>query len=219
MTARESLTREKVLHTALALVDQEGLDGLSMRRLAMTLNVQAMSLYNHVASKSDLLDGIAELVFDQVELPEPEMAWPEQVRAVALSMYRAFSRHLPVAVALVTDQANPATVRALEPFDRLAGALFQAGFDGRQARQALGAVTDLVFGSLLISTGGFTSDADGRLSQSDTSAYLRRVDPTRLPHFSRLLQQRVTDEPSRQLDFEQGLNMLITGLEVIANQT
>lgn len=219
MARRETLTREKVLHAALALADQEGLDGLSMRRLATTLNVQAMSLYNHVASKSDLLDGIAELVFDQVELPDPEMAWPEQVRAVALSMYRAFSRHLPVAVALITDQANPATVRALEPFDRLAGALFQAGFDGRRARQALGAVTDLVFGSLLISTGGFTGDADGQLSQSDTSAYLRRIDPARLPHFSRLLHQRVIDTPSRQLDFEQGLNMLITGLKVIANQT
>ncbi len=219
MARRETLTREKVLHAALALADQEGLDGLSMRRLATTLNVQAMSLYNHVASKSDLLDGIAELVFDQVELPDPEMAWPEQVRAVAVSMYRAFSRHLPVAVALITDQANPATVRALEPFDRLAGALFQAGFDGRRARQALSAVTDLVFGSLLISTGGFTGDADGQLSQSDTSAYLRRIDPARLPHFSRLLHQRVIDTPSRQLDFEQGLNMLITGLKVIANQT
>jgi TetR/AcrR family transcriptional regulator, tetracycline repressor protein len=95
--------------TCPAMMPPYEVDGLSMRRLATTLNVQAMSLYNHVASKSDLLDGITELVFDQVELPEPEMAWPEQVRAVALSMYRAFSRHLPVAVALITDQANPAT--------------------------------------------------------------------------------------------------------------
>lgn len=219
MARRQPLTREKVLHTALALADQDGLDGLSMRRLATTLNVQAMSLYNHVANKPDLLDGLAELVFDQVELPEPELAWPEQVRAVAVSMYRAFSQHLPVAVALITDQANPATVRALEPFDRLAGALFQAGFDDRRARQALGAVTDLVFGSLLMSTGGFTGNADGHPRQSDTSAYLRRIDPTRLPHFSRLLQQRVIDEPSKQTDFEEGLNMLITGLEAIANQT
>jgi AcrR family transcriptional regulator len=218
MTERETLTREKVLQAAMTLVDEEGLEGLSMRRLAAALNVQAMSLYNHVANKADLLDGIAELVFDQVELPESELAWPEQVRAVAVSMYRAFSRHLAVAVALITDQANPASVRALEPFDRLAGALFQAKLDDRRARQALGAVTDLVFGSLLLSTGGFTGDANSRDSKTDTSAYLRRIDPARLPHFSRLLQQRTLGEASPQEDFEQGLDMLIRGLVAVADQ-
>jgi TetR/AcrR family transcriptional regulator, tetracycline repressor protein len=219
MTRRETLTREKVLHAAMALVDEDGLEGLSMRRLATALDVHVMSLYNHVSNKADLLDGIAEHVFDQVELPDPDLAWPEQVRAVALSMYRAFCRHPAVPVALVTDQANPASVRALEPFDRLVGALYQAGFDDRRARQALGAVTGLVLGSLLVSTGGFTGDPSSRVSDTDTSAYLRRIDPAKLPNVSRLLRQRTLNDLSPQEDFEQALDMLIRGLAAEADQT
>ena len=218
MIQRETLTREKVLHAALALVDQEGLEGLSMRRLAAALNVQAMSLYNHVSNKADLLDGVAELVFEQVELPDPKLAWSGQVRALAVSMYQAFSRHLAVAVALVTDQANPASLRALEPFDRLAGALLQAGFDDERARQALGAVTDLVFGSLLLSTGGFASDPASHASEPNTGAYLRRIDSTRLPHFSRLLRQRALNKPTPEEDFKQGLDMLLRGLVADASE-
>jgi TetR/AcrR family transcriptional regulator, tetracycline repressor protein len=219
MTRRETLTREKVLHAAMALVDEEGLEALSMRRLATALDVHVMSLYNHVSNKADLLDGITEHVFDQVELPDPGLAWPEQVRALAMSMYRAFSRYPAVPVALVTDQANPASVRALEPIDRLVGALYQAGFDDRGARQALSAVTGLVFGSLLESTHGFTGDPNNGVSEATTSAYLRRIDPAKLPNFSRLLQQRTPDDFSPREDFEQALAILIRGLVAEADQT
>ncbi|HEX4212948.1 MAG TPA: TetR/AcrR family transcriptional regulator C-terminal domain-containing protein [Candidatus Dormibacteraeota bacterium] len=218
MTRRETLTREKVLSAAMTLVDEEGLEGLSMRRLAATLDVHVMSLYNHVSNKADLLDGIAENVFAQVELPAPGLPWPEQVRALALSMYRAFSRHPAVPVALVTDQANPASVRALEPFDRLAGALYQAGLDDRRARQGLGAITSLVMGSLLVSTAGFTGDPSGHVSETNRSAYLRRIDPDRLPNVGRLLRQRTADDPSPPEDFEQALDMLLRGLMAAADQ-
>jgi TetR/AcrR family transcriptional regulator, tetracycline repressor protein len=209
MTRRETLTREKVLHAAMALVDKDGLEGLSMRRLATALDVHAMSLYNHVSNKADLLDGIAERVFDQVGLPDPELAWPEQVRAVALSMYRAFSQHPAVTVALVTDQANPASVRAVEPFDRLVGALYRAGFDDRRAWQALRAVTGLVFGSLLLSTGGFTGDPNTHVTETDASAYLRRIDPAK---------RSLNDLPP-QADFEHALDMLVRGLVAAADHT
>lgn len=219
MTRREALTREKVLHAAMALVDEEGLDGLSMRRLATALDVHAMSLYNHVSNKADLLDGIAEHAFDQVELPDPGLAWPEQVRAVALSMYRVFSRHPAVLVALVTDQANPSSARALKPFDSLVGALYQAGFDDRRARQALDAVTGLVFGALLLSTAGFTSDPNSRAGEANTSAYLRRIDAAQLPNLSRLLRQRAPSGLSPQEDFERALDILIRGLAAEADRT
>lgn len=219
MTRRETLTRERVLHEALALVDEAGLEGLTMRRLASALNVHVMSLYNHVSNKADLLDGIAEHVFDQVELPDPDLPWPEQIRAIALSMYCAFRRHPAVPVALFTDQANPTSVRALEPFDRLVGALFRAGFDDRRAWQALGSVTSLVFGSLLLSTGGFTGDPDSHASQADTDAYIRRIDPTKLPNFSRLLQQGTPNGASPQEDFQQALDILVQGLMAVAKHT
>lgn len=218
MTQRETLTREKVLHAAMVLLDEEGLDGLSMRRLATALDVQAMSLYNHVSNKADLLDGIAGHVFEQVELPDPELAWPEQLRAVALSMYRVFRQHPAVPVALATDQANPTSARALKPFDALVGALYQAGFDDRRASQALGAVTGLIFGSLLLSTAGFTGKPDGSADEANRSAYLRRIDAAELPHLSRLLQERAPSAPAPQEDFEPVLDMLIRGLVTEAGQ-
>lgn len=211
MARRETLTRDKVLRAAMALVDAEGLDALSMRRLAAALDVQAMSLYNHVASKADLLDGIAEYAFAQVERPDPELAWHEQVRAVAVSMYRVFEQHPAVPAALATDQANPLSARALEPFDWLIGALYRAGFDDRRVRQALDAVMNLVWGSLLFSTAGFV-DPGGRANKADRSGYLHRLDPARLPNFSRLIRESLTETPSAQGDFEQTLDMLIRGL-------
>lgn len=219
-TRREALSRQRVLHAAVVLVDEEGLAALSMRRLATVLGVHVMSLYNHVANKADLLDGIAEYVFAQVDLPDPELAWAEQVRAIALSMYRAFCQHPAVPVALATDQANPTSARALEPFDRLIGALYQAGFDDRQARQALGAVTSLVWGSLLLSTAGFTGATNSVNEAADRSAYLRRLDPAKLPNLSRLLQERLSDDrrPHADFDFEQALDLLIRGLAAQADQ-
>jgi len=104
----------------MTLVDAEGIGRLSMRRLAAVLDVQAMPLYNHVSSKAGLLDGIVEHAFQQVELPDTGLAWPEQLRALAISMYRVLSQHPAVPVALVTDQAT-SSARALRPYDRLAG--------------------------------------------------------------------------------------------------
>ena len=218
MTRRETLTRDKVLHAALALVDEEGLDGLSMRRLATALDIQAMSLYNHVSSKADILDGIAGHVFEQVQLPGPELAWPEQLRTVALSMYRVFRQHPAVPVALATDQANPTSAQALKPFDALAGALYQAGLDDRRASQALGAVTGLIFGSLLLSTAGLAGRPAGHPDEASTSAYLRQIDAAQLPNLSRLLQGRATHAAAPAEDFELALDMLIRGLAAEAGQ-
>ncbi|SEH00103.1 regulatory protein, tetR family [Nonomuraea solani] len=208
---RAALNREKVLDAALALADEEGIDGLTMRRLAKVLGVEAMSLYNHVSNKADLLDGIAERVFAQVERPDPEAPWPEQVRGVALSMYRVFRRHPVVPLALVTDRSNPTSVRALEPADALVGALFAAGFDDVSAWRALGAVNGLVFGSLLLSTGGFTGDPGRHAGERNVGAYIREMDPVALPHFSRVLRStRSGVDP--EADFMYALDLLLRGL-------
>ncbi|MEO3867688.1 TetR/AcrR family transcriptional regulator C-terminal domain-containing protein [Nonomuraea sp. B12E4] len=212
MTRREPLNRERVLDAALELADREGLEGLSMRRLAKSLGVEAMSLYNHVSNKADILDGIAERVFSQVERPDPALPWQEQVRAAALAMYQAFSRHPVVPLALATDQSNPTSARALEPIDGLVGALFEAGFDDLGAWRALGAVNSLVMGSLLLSTGGFTGGQQQHAGAANVSAYIREMDPDRLPHFSRLLRMTREQGVRPAADFEHALDMLISGL-------
>ncbi|MCO1577386.1 TetR/AcrR family transcriptional regulator C-terminal domain-containing protein [Crossiella sp. SN42] len=210
MTRREPLNREKVLDAALALAGKEGLDGLSMRKLAKSLGVEAMALYNHVANKTDILDGIAARVYAEIERPDPALPWAERVRATALSFYRVLSRHPVVPLALVTDQANPTTLRALQPMDDLIGALYEAGLDDDGVRQALGALNGLIFGSLLLTTAGFARAHSEPAETGHTEIYLRRVDPAKLPHFSRALPALGAPRPEQ--DFERALDLLLTGL-------
>src|SRR5262245_42188218 len=90
---REPLTRERILAAALAIADADGVEALTMRRLAQELGVEAMSLYHHVQGKADLLGGIAELVVQQIDLPPPEGDWKAAVRASAISAHAVLRQH------------------------------------------------------------------------------------------------------------------------------
>ncbi|RSM70676.1 TetR family transcriptional regulator [Kibdelosporangium aridum] len=214
MARREPLNREKVLAAALDLAGKEGLDGLSMRKLAKTLGVEAMALYNHVANKTDILNGIAERVYATIDRPDPEQHWSERVRSTALSTYRALSRHPIVPLALVTDQANPTSLQALQPFDDIVGALYEAGFDDDGVRRALGALNSLIFGSLLLTTAGFAREHSTHAEQDQMDVYIRQVDPAKLPHFSRVLPALAAGTPEQ--DFKKALDWLIAGLTAAA---
>ncbi|MEU4224108.1 TetR/AcrR family transcriptional regulator C-terminal domain-containing protein [Nonomuraea sp. NPDC026600] len=211
MARREPLNREKILDAALELAAEEGLQGLAMRRLAKALGVEAMSLYNHVSNKADILNGLAERAFSQVELPDPALPWQQRIRALALSMYEVFSRSPVVPIALMTDQANPTSVRALTPLDSLVGTLYEAGFDDAGVWRALGAVNGLLFGSLLLSTAGFSGDFRDHAGRQRVGVYIQEMDPAQLPHFSKLLRNIPQTDHAR--DFERALDMLIAGLE------
>ena len=90
---RAPLTRERVLIAAIALADQGGFESLTMRKLATGLGIEAMSLYNHVANKDDLLDGMVDLVFAEIELPSTDDDWKAAMRKRALSTREALGRH------------------------------------------------------------------------------------------------------------------------------
>jgi len=90
-TKRKPLSRERILETALAFTDENGIDALSMRKLGQELGFEAMSLYNHVANKDDLLDGILDLVLAEMEPPDPKGGLPA-IRAAALSAHEALKR-------------------------------------------------------------------------------------------------------------------------------
>src|SRR5262245_56092390 len=100
MARRQPLSRDRVLSTALALADKEGIEALSMRRLASELGVVPMALYNHVSNRADLLDGIAEQVFAAVPAADPSAPWKRRVHATALGVHRAMRQHPVVPLAL-----------------------------------------------------------------------------------------------------------------------
>src|SRR5690242_8331789 len=102
------LTREKVLEAALTLVDRGGTEALSMRSLATELGVDAMSLYNHVANKEAVLDGIAELFLGRIGLPEPTGDWRADVRALATAFRHAAIQHPQAAPLVLTRQLESA---------------------------------------------------------------------------------------------------------------
>src|ERR1700712_1542678 len=90
---RAPLNGERVLRAAIALADEAGVESLTMRKLARELGVEAMSLYNHVASKDDLLDGMVDLVFAEIELPSSDGDWKTAMRKRAASTRAALGRH------------------------------------------------------------------------------------------------------------------------------
>jgi len=103
---REPLSRDQVLRAAVALADQGGIGALSMRKLGQVLGVEAMSLYNHVANKSDLLDGMIDIVFSEIGLPAGDSGWKQAMRQRAISAREVLARHR-WAIGLMESRRSP----------------------------------------------------------------------------------------------------------------
>ena len=125
-TPRAPLSRERVLRAAIELADEGGIDALSMRRLGQELGVEAMSLYNHVANKDDLLDGILELVARRDRGTPGEADWKAELRRTAISSHEVFLRHR-WACSLMMHRPNAGPVR-MQWMEAVLRTLREAGF-------------------------------------------------------------------------------------------
>jgi AcrR family transcriptional regulator len=123
---RAPLSRERVLRAAVALADAAGVEALSMRRIAKELGVEAMSLYNHVANKEDLLNGIVDLVFAEIEPPTTDVDWKTAMRNRAMSTREALRRH-PWANGLMEARSIPGPAN-LALHEAVLKCLREAGF-------------------------------------------------------------------------------------------
>src|SRR3954471_5921360 len=118
---RTPLSRERVLAAAVALADEHGLESLSMRKLGEAVGVEAMSLYNHVANKSDLLDGMIDQVFGEIDMPTEATGWRAAMRTRAVSARAVLARH-PWAIALMQSRTSPGPAN-LRHHDAVIGSL------------------------------------------------------------------------------------------------
>jgi len=141
---RPRLSRDLVMRTAIALADDGGLEALTMRRLAEELGVEAMSLYNHVANKTDLLNGMVDAIFGEIELPSHSDDWKTALRKRSISFREVLSRHTwATSLRDSGTQPGPATLRH---HDRVLAAFRNAGFSLALTAHAFSAVDSYIYG-------------------------------------------------------------------------
>jgi AcrR family transcriptional regulator len=145
--ARVPLTRARVLDAALKLADGGGIDGLSMRKLGQALGVEAMALYYHFANKERVVDGIVDLVFAEIELPQAGADWKAAMRRRAISVRDALARHR-WAIGLMESRTHPGPSN-LRHHDAVIGSLRTAGFDMAAAATAYSLLDAYIYGFAL----------------------------------------------------------------------
>jgi AcrR family transcriptional regulator len=205
-SSRVPLSRERVLQAALALADEGGVEAVSMRRLGQALGVEAMSLYKHVADKEAILDGIADLVMDEVEVPSPDLDWRTSIRRSAISAHEALRRH-PWAGVVLESRLNPGPAR-LRYLDAVVGVLRGAGFETAIVARAFMALDSHTYGftmqelALPFDAGSASGVAEEMAARVFADAY---------PNLLAMAELAMSGAP--MLDFEFGLDLLLDGLE------
>lgn len=205
---RPALNRERVLRAAIRLADAHGLGSLSMRRLGQELGVEAMSLYHHVASKDDLLEGIADLIVAEFDVPALDSDWKAALRRSAISAHEVLLRH-PWASSLIESRLTlgPARMRYL---DAVVGALRGAGFSTLLAAQAIMALDSHTYGFTLQEQSWSFDPADA----AETAAtFARAVPELEYPHLHRMIALAASAPAEFPLDFAFGLDLILDGLE------
>src|SRR2546428_12485454 len=144
---RTPLSRERVLRAAAALADESGIDSLTMRKLGDALGAEAMSLYNHVANKDDVLDGMVDLVFSEIGLPSGGTDWKTAMRQRAISAREVLSRHR-WAIGLMESRSSPGSA-TLRHHDAVIGSLRNRGFSIEMAAHAFSALDSYIYGFAL----------------------------------------------------------------------
>jgi AcrR family transcriptional regulator len=141
---RQPLSKERVIQTAVALADREGIDSLSMRRLAQALGVAAMTLYHYVPNKEELLDGMVEVVFAEIAVPASDGEWRTALRARAVSTRAALNRH-PWAIGLLESRRTPGP-ESMRLHNDVLGCLREAGFSIELAVHAYSVQDAYIYG-------------------------------------------------------------------------
>jgi AcrR family transcriptional regulator len=144
---RTRLTRERVLRVGLAHADAGGLEALTMRKLAEELGVAPMALYRHVANRDDLVDGMVDVVFGEIDLPSSSDDWRAAMRQRAISVRDVLSRHR-WAIGLMESRANPGPAN-LRHHDAVIGSLRAAGFDMATVAHAYSLLDSYIYGFAL----------------------------------------------------------------------
>jgi AcrR family transcriptional regulator len=207
---RPALTRERVLRAAITLADRGGIDSLSMRRLGDKLGVEAMSLYNHVRNKDDMLDGMVDVVFGEIELPPSGADWLTAMRKRAISARQVLLRH-PWANGLMESRTSPGPAN-LRHHDAVLGSLRRAGFSVEMTAHAYSILDGYIYGfTLTESTLPFRKP--GEVAQV-ASQILEGFRTGEYPYLAEMAVDRAM-KPGYDFgdEFEFGLDLILDGIK------
>ncbi|MFI6483256.1 TetR/AcrR family transcriptional regulator C-terminal domain-containing protein [Nonomuraea sp. NPDC050663] len=201
------LNRSMIVDAAIALIEREGADAVSMRRIAADLQVGVMSLYNHVPNKAALLEGVAEAVLSKIEFrDDPDAPWRDRVRMQAHA-FRQIAHHYPRStMVVVSRQLHSST--GLLPVERALATLRSAGFEGADAVRMLRIFIAYIVGSLLREVGVTPTFAPTHM-QADVD---QDVDPALFPQVSELAP--LLRQCDHEEEFEFGIELLIQAIAV-----
>ena len=219
---RERLNRERVLRAAVALADEAGIAAVSMRRLAQELGVVPMAIYKHVADKDELLDGMVDLVIEEIEPPDPQLDWKCAIRQRLLAARRAVLHH-PWARQAIESRTNR-TPTVLRYMDSLAGAFRAGGISVDLTHHAMHALGNRIWG---FSPEMFNEPESGppqALSPQALEAMAREF-AERYPNILAIATAATEGDLSRvgagcdeQFEFEFALDLLLDGAERLHRQ-
>ena len=205
---RQKLTCEKVLAEALLLVDAEGLEALSMRRLAERLGVKAMSLYNHVANKEAVIDGLVELVVAEMGSPDQTLPWRQAMELRADNARKVLLAH-PWATMPLVSRINAGPVM-LHYVDDTLGCLLKAGFSLSEADYAWNAMDSYIYGFTLQELNfPFEAEEYAEVAKS----YVAMIPPEEYPNLNALTHEVIAKRHLGIQDFSFGFSMVLDGLE------
>jgi TetR/AcrR family tetracycline transcriptional repressor len=214
---RQHLTRQRVVAGALAVVDREGLDGLTMRTLGRELGVDPMAVYHWFPNKIAILQGVVEAILGEIPTSEPPVStsWPAWVAEVAHGYRRVLLDH-PNALPIVSTQPvlTPAGLRVVEMACR---PLVAAGFRPTEALAVVNDVAALVIGSVLVQA-GVTPGTEPVTRDQVSSAYLA-VDASELPLVTRAMAEAAPGDFDSDLQFGSLLDAYVQGLVIRAGRS
>lgn len=204
------LSKQRVVAEAIRLADAEGVDGLSMRRLAAVLGAGAMSLYHYVANKEELLDAMVDVVFAEIELPSETADWQTAMRRRSLSTRQALARH-PWATGLLDSRTSPGPAH-LRHREAVTGCLRRAGFSVLMATHASWLLDSYVYGFALQET-SVPFDGAEELAGMVEDVYLPQLPPDVFPYLNESAAELVAVGYDPAEEFVFGLDLILDALE------
>ncbi len=218
MSAREQpqvgsgagLSKQRVVLEALRLADREGVDGLSMRRLAGELGAGAMSLYHYVANKEELLDAMIDVVFEEIELPAEGTDWRSAMRQRSASAREVLARH-PWAIGLMESRTSPGPAH-LRHREAVTACLRRAGFSVVMATHANWLLDAYVYGFAL-QAASLPFDTADEFADMAEGVFLPQLPPDEYPYLNESAAALVAADYDPAEEFAFGLDLVLDALE------